>query len=479
MTFRMPNPLPSSGTASDSLPGVGHHHGGDPRVSRQRSAIAERSRWDLMLIALAGMLLAYIWRLQSLYPILAAIQFPSLVAAAAAVVFLLDKDRRRSLRSIRHPVVTAAGLIFVIMLLSAPAGLYAGQSVSFIKNDYLKTLLLMVLLAAGIRTFEDVERMVRILVLGAMLYSWYILTRFTVGMSGRLGNLVYYDANDLAFLIVCTIPLGVYFFSRKVPGRMKWVAAFGLLLFIMAIVKSGSRGGFLGLIAVGLYLLFGFGAVSKQTRLLTVIGSVGLMLVFGSAKYWEMMATLLNPQEDYNWANDEGRGRTEIWKRGLGYMMAHPLLGVGARNFPVAEGTISAKAQDEVYGRGVQRRAAHNSFVELGAELGVIALGLFIFMLGHAYRSARGIGGRGPGPPTREKAMGHALAGSLVGYVTAGFFVSQAYSAFLYAILAIIVGLAKVTSTAGTPASNPAALRQPLARALRGAPLPRRFAARH
>lgn len=443
--------------------------GGVPQVSTPKS-----SSWDLMLGAAAGMLLAYIWRLQGLYPILAKVQFPSLMVVVAVGIFVADRDRRRSLRSIAHPVAWAAGGMLAIAVLSVPGSLYPGLSFDFITNDFVKTLLLMVLVAAAIRTFEDVERLVRVLVLGAMLYSWYILTRFNVGMSGRLGNLIYYDANDLAFLIVSTIPLAVYLYSRRPGGRMKWVAAFGLVLFIMAIVKSGSRGGFIGLIAVGIYLLVGFNAIPKKTRMLAVSGSVLMMLAFGNSAYWNMMSTLLHPEDDYNWANDEGRGRTEIWKRGMGYMVTHPLLGVGAAAFPVAEGTLSPLAARQEYGRGLKWSASHNSFVQVGAELGVVALALFLYMLWQAFRSARGGGRlRSRGPPSREQALGHALAGSLVGYASAGFFVSMGYSAFLYALLALVVGLAKVAGSSG-----PSAAGRPPARGVRRPAPARSLAAR-
>lgn len=474
MTFRTFKSLPRPTTGGSSRHSHNGRDDGERFGSGEGATVRDDSRWDLMLAALAGLLLAYIWRLQDLYSIFAAIRFPLLMAAVSVVVFLMDGDRRRALTTIRHPIIWLATLILVIMVLSVPGSLYPGQSFSFITNDYIKTFLMMVLIAAGIRTFRDVERLVMVMVLGAMLYAWFILTRFTIGEGGRLSNLVYYDANDLAMVILSTIPLALYFISRRTGGAMKWVSMLGILLFIMAIVKSGSRGGFIGLVAVGIYLLIGFTAVPKKTRILAVSGATLLMLVFGSARYWEMMGTLLNPQEDYNWANDEGRGRTEIWKRGIGYMLANPLLGVGARAFPIAEGTLSYRAEGQQYGRGLKWSTAHNSFVEIGAELGVFALIAFVLLLYRAFRTARGTRRTtGLAPPSDAEAMGHALAGSVVGYAVAGFFLSQAFSAYLYAVLGIVVGLAKVTrGTAGPPVPGVPPRRARSIPSHRGSPVP-------
>jgi len=81
------------------------------------------------------------------------------------------------------------------------------------------------------------------------------------------------------------------------------------------------------------------------------------------------MHTIIKPEEDYNRTAEEGR--VKIWKRGIGYMMLHPVFGVGAANFPVAEGTISPLAGRTEVGLGVKWGAAHDSFVQIGAELGI------------------------------------------------------------------------------------------------------------
>src|SRR5204863_417492 len=71
---------------------------------------------------------------------------------------------------------------------------------------------------------------------------------------------------------------------------------------------------------------------------------------------------------DYNWQSQEGR--REIWFRGLGYMLDHPLVGIGINNFERAEGTISDKARRSFAGDPIRWTAPHNSFVQVGAELG-------------------------------------------------------------------------------------------------------------
>ena len=59
-------------------------------------------------------------------------------------------------------------------------------------------------------------------------------------------------------------------------------------------------------------------------------------------------------------------------------MFEHPLTGVGIHAFPIAEGDSGLK-EDE--GFGVKYSAAHNSFIQVGAELGFPGLLAFIGLL--------------------------------------------------------------------------------------------------
>src|SRR5690606_5098031 len=85
----------------------------------------------------------------------------------------------------------------------------------------------------------------------------------------------------------------------------------------------------------------------------------------------------------------------------------------------------------------------HNSFVQIGAELGVLGLLVFTAMvfgaLLMAARLARDALARGE---LGLAAFAQAQAAAMVGYVVAGSFLSQAYAPFLFVSLGLIVGLA-------------------------------------
>src|SRR5690606_3829795 len=276
-------------------PGVGAlpPAGMGPRTLRPGAAAAQRSpKMDLLLLAVITCILTYAWRVQDLFPVLAKIKLPILGSLAAYGLYAITPDSRRKLRSIIHPVTKCVIVIMALAVASVPTSLYQGLSFGFIKDDLGKSFLLMVILAASVRAVEDVRRYVAAVVVGGTIYALYVYLFVDVGMSGRLGNLVYYDANDLGMVLVCTLPLVAFFAIRvrTLLARIASVLAIGV--FLLVIVKSGSRGAFLGLIGFGAYLLVGYRAIPRKIRVAAVVACIFGLLLAGNETYWSMMRTL-------------------------------------------------------------------------------------------------------------------------------------------------------------------------------------------
>ena len=422
-------------------------------VAIQPQRQAQAGKWSPLNLALGLLILCFVWRVQDLFPILAKLRVPLFASFFGFGYFFVDHGIRRLKPLWRHPVIKWSLVILFVMAAGVPFALYNGLVVRFIINDHLRTIALLLVMAACMHRFKDVERMMIVHLVGAAAFAFLTITRYQVGMDGRLGDLGYYDANDLGMLMVGAMPMAIYFLRAgsgvKLIYRLFGLAALGL--FVLTVMKTGSRGAFLGLIGIAIYITLRFKSIKSGVRWGAVFAGFLVLNIVGGEKYWAMMSTLLNPKADYNWSASEGgeqTGRMEVWKRGFGYMKEHPLTGVGARNFSIAEGTISPQAAMQAYGVGFKWSEAHNSFVQVGAELGFIGLFAFILQLGNAFSSLRKVQKRAVGPPSEvasARALAQALTGSLIGYVVAGFFLSQGYAAFLYVLLGMIVALHKVT----------------------------------
>jgi O-antigen ligase len=402
---------------------------------------------DPLLYALSLMILTNVWRLQDLFPVLGILKLNLVATALTIALFAIDRDPARRLGTLKSPVLFCLLGILALAILGIPMSLWPRRTAMFVVRDFVPNLLLMVLLAAAVRGIRDLYWIARVILVGACIFSLFVHLRFEVTAAGRLDNLIYYDANDLALVLVCTIPFAIFFVVRE-GWRYRLFGLATLVLLIATIAQSGSRGGFLGLLAVLLYLLFGYRAIPTRVRLLASIGVFGLLAIVASEAYWDAIGTLRAPEQDYNWAGNSPEGRIEIWRRGLRYVAADPVLGVGMGNFPLAEGMLSEESRERAErGVGFKWSVAHNMFLEIAVELGLIAVTLFVASFVAAFRAVHRVRAGRPlqDPATlRRVAFACTLIASLVGFVVSGFFVSAEYFSYLYLLLGLSMAVAKV-----------------------------------
>jgi len=434
--------------------------GGFGQLNQVQSPVSQRLPWDSLLLALMVLVALQVWRVHELFPSLAIHGLPILMTVVAVTLLLLGRDPRRRLATLDVPLVRVALGILVLAGLSIPGSLYPGLSLNLVLKDYFRTVILMLLVAASVRGFADLRRLAWLQLGGVILFSAVILARAQMGADGRLRDVAYYDVNDLAMLIVSTLPLVLYLWRKPARPWSRALLAAATVFLIVTLGKTGSRGGFLGFLALGGYLLLRLRGVPAWQRVGTVALLATLLAGLASDKYFDRIGTILQLRQDYNWSGKSETGRMEVWKRGLGYMLDHPLLGVGAAAFPVAEGTLAPEAlEHQRYGQGFKWSAAHNSFIQIGAELGVGGLILFIALLTAAFRTLARLR-RAPFPEIAVTAQ--IFTASLVAFVVTASFLSQAYSAYLYTLLGMILGLAKSGSFARPPVPVPAAVPRPL-----------------
>lgn len=402
--------------------------------------------WDLLLVCVAVYVATAVGRVHQLFPALMSLQ-PALISAVLAIgLYVLAQSGPRRVELLNNRVSVLLLALTVWMACSVPGALNKGAAYHFLTDNFIKTVLMYVVTAGCIRGFRDVERMTFAYFASAVVYTAVVLTRFQVTESNwRLAGLYNYDANDFATFVVSAMPLGLYFALGGRSLLLRVGAIGGLGALAVGLVRSGSRGGLLALLVTTCFVLFRLTTVPAKWRVSGLAIILGLVVATASDRYWTQMQTILNPREDYNQTSETGRIQT--WQRGVVYMADHPLFGVGANNFWVAEGTISPLADRQRYGRAVRWGAAHNSIVQVGAELGVPGLLFFVGILAGTLACLRRVKGTtsstqsAPGPPR----LAQSLTAALVGFLVGAFFLSLAYAEMLYTLVALAVALEKVT----------------------------------
>lgn len=386
---------------------------------------------------------------------LAVIRVQLLLIALSAVLLLAQTSSWHPRDLARHWIGRMIGFIFAVALVGAPFALNDGRALTFALTGFLPTLVIGMVSFAMARTPKGSFLVARSIVAGGVTAAALALVRGSVDPSGRLSGAFTYDSNDLALIVVLTIPLIVWW-ALEPANRLRLLLLGTLPMLLHVLLRTGSRGGLLALAATVMgFLVVSRSGVAPRLRkasLLAVFLAVAAIPLLPGTLVERMMA-LVNYEDDYNATSENGR--LQIWRRGMGYAFTHPLTGVGINNFPVAEGTISDVLIDREADKGVKWSVAHNSFVHLAAELGLFAGVTFIVLLIRTIRAlfrSHRVDRRLPNSRAPDL-LAPLLAISFVGYAVGGFFLSMAYADILY----VMYGLAAALLVrAGSPVEAPA-----------------------
>jgi len=190
------------------------------------------------------------------------------------------------------------------------------------------------------------------------------------------------DPNELAAVLVAGLLLAAVLIVllRRSPALR--VAAMGAaVLCAGGLFVTFSRG---GLIALGFAMLAGvFLAGRWRAHAITAL----LVMSLGAVAYFGALAP--QASRDRVLKADGGTGRTDIWHVGSRMVSAHPVRGVGSGNFQIVSGQYLLKPGSIKYDFFIDHpKVAHNTYLHVLAELGIVGIALFLSILGFALASA-------------------------------------------------------------------------------------------
>ena len=199
---------------------------------------------------------------------------------------------------------------------------------------------------------------------------------FRHGASGLAQSSFMGDANDFALAINIMLPFVFYMIFYVKNVILKLLLAVVSVYFIIGIVISNSRGGFITLTAVVLFLII----QSKQK----VVGIIAAMMVFvflfafAPDSYVDRIKTLKGSALE---EGDTGYGRLTLWDAGVKMMLDNPLTGVGLARYQAAYGEKYHREGDRKW------RVTHSSYIAVGAEAGVFALLFYLLLLYRIFKT--------------------------------------------------------------------------------------------
>jgi O-antigen ligase len=419
------------------------------RPATGSSAVAQRGEIFISLAAGAGRgkhgfafagvylftLLLYA-RPNDLFPFIGSFPLVKVVAIGIMLIYIGSKTSAGDRLTVWTTEMTMLIVIAALGALLMPLAASPKDSLDTLTDTYLKTVIVFILMVNLIDTRRRLFSLWKMVVVcGAALGLGAIRSymRGEFGMKGvRIEGLVggmFENPNDLATALDLLLPLAIALaLAGKGLARLFYLVCAAVLA--VGVLVTLSRGGFLGLVAMGGLLLWKLG---RGRRLkITLAGALicGVLLAATPGGYGARIATILNTDEDQTGSAQE---RRQLMELAASIAIRRPVVGVGMGNFHIYS---------------IHEKAAHNSYLEIAAELGVMGLIAYLIVIFAPLRSLRRIERQTAGMRSKgEREMywlSVCIQAAFIAYMVCSFFASIQYLWSLYYTAAYAVALRQI-----------------------------------
>jgi O-antigen ligase len=379
---------------------------------------------------------------QTIHPVLGALRIALAAIAVTIVANVWDRSSRGAPLFELPRGAWPAVALGAWALVTAPLSYWPGGSIELFLAMFSKSLIVFLLVPQVVDTRRRLRHLFAFMsILGVVLALTAIqnyLSGTFVASAAEVKKIEGYDApltgnpNDLAMMLNLLLPLTWALFAiyKSVPVRI----ALGLVFAVQvaAIVATFSRAGFLTLAVVWTF------HVLRSTR---GVARVGVVLAAGvalfvltalPAGYAQFLGTVTDISSD---PTGSAQQRVQLMTAAVGVILEHPIFGTGL-------GMNVLPLMEEVRGG----RHVHNVYLQVGADLGVLGLALFVLLLAFCFKAVRAVSKARENRGRRREMffMARALELALLAYAFDAFFNPTAYNFYLFYVGGLAFAVQKI-----------------------------------
>lgn len=386
-----------------------------------------------------------------------------LFALIALGVVFSGKDKEKQPWTLN--ATTALIIAWLVQATISALFAYGGNPLNWdLYEKLVKTLLFVLLMPIVVAKRYRIHAMVLMMCLGLGFHGLIDGLKFLSSGGSHLvqGFKKFGDNNHFAVVLVMVIPLLLYVFQYASKPIVRYAALGGALMTTAAVVATHSRGGFISLAAMALWL-----TLTSRRKLggaaLFVI-AIGFAVALAPASWTERMETIQSAEKDSSFMS-----RVEAWQISSAIALKNPLVGGGFHAVQIQSvwdqfrgstgllGFVNTGEPSRIF------RAAHSIYFEVLGDFGFIGFFIFIAILVNALLTGGKIRRAASSDPGLEWAadLSRALSAVVFAFMVGGGGVSLAYSEAIYVVVMLMEILrrevdAAVAQVKRRPLSNPA-----------------------
>ncbi|MCC6524399.1 MAG: O-antigen ligase family protein [Polyangiaceae bacterium] len=384
------------------------------------------------VVALGAFTFVLLTAPQTTFPVLASLRIALLTAGLAIAAHLVDRVARgQSVLALPRGTWPAV-LLGLWAIATAPLSAWPGGSVDLFLDLFVKSLLVLWLIAGVVDTTRRLRGLFWLLsALGVMLavtaLGNFATGKHLAGGAPGLERIAGFDApltanpNDLALVLNLLLPLSLSLYhAHRRPGVR--VLLLGVMaLEVAGVVATFSRAGFLTLLVVAVAHVLSM--LRGARRIWGAVGIAGALVLVAvlPGGYGQHLGTVTDISSDPTGSAQE---RWTLMGAALRVVMAHPVCGVGL-------GMNILAITDDVGGW----RMVHNVYLQVAADLGLVGLALFLALFLGCWRHLRTLLRERAGLGGARAGLAHLARGielSLLAFGVAALFHPAAYHFYVF-----------------------------------------------
>jgi probable O-glycosylation ligase (exosortase A-associated) len=367
---------------------------------------------------------------QSFVPGLSALRIALLAVVVAVATYLHYQLSRGRAVTIWPREIKLTLCLVAWAFATVPFAIWPGGSWALLTDLYLKTLVIFWLLTNTVTTPVRLRQVAWGLSLMTIPASLTGVKNYASGVYMQYGDgrIRGYDAgpmtgnpNDLALTLNLVLPLTVALFFLTKRPLWRTILIGIIVLDLVAIVLTFSRGGFLTLALCAGVVLW---RITRRAGPKYAFMAIGLLLVLAPmvpSSYYTRLSTITDVEAD---ATNSAGERQEDMLVAIDYLLRHPIIGAGIGNNPLA-------MNEE---RGARWATVHNSYLQVGTELGLPGLILYVAVVVGTIKAIGRVVKRTRADPAQRELfwLASGLQISLIAFAFAAMLHPTAYHFYFY-----------------------------------------------
>ena len=437
-----------------------------PALAPQTMRLSQLEANPMQKIAF-GVTAFFIWLLYSrLQDFVFYLHLPAITMSLATILMIVTGNIR-TISKVAGTKWIAAMTIW--MFAAVPFSIWHGGALDVVINVWLKAVIVYCVVTSALVIPRYCTRLITIAAFGILCGTVIGLFAGGTVAQDRIGelNLRFGDANEFAQVLLIGMCLMLGYSAT--PGRIglaKIMAYGGVILMLVSFFRTGSRGGFIGLLTIVIFVFIKESVAAKAGMLILVAVVALCVMTFLPSTIKQRYVTLFggssdNPTDNASIAAaGSAEGRQYLLQQSLMITARHPIFGVGAGLFAVAENSVAVQGGKA---KGAWHET-HNMYTQVSSENGIPAFIFFVAAILAAFRALNRV--IALGKDTKDQMILEASRSAywirlaLLSMASSGLFLSIAYSNELQVLIAFAMGLnysvnSYIQSLQGQPAAVP------------------------